>query len=53
MFNLVSFYNILKGNKFKEIEKSHLFFEKNNISIDIEDLNIINEIINNFNKSWF
>ena len=51
MFNLVSFYNILKGNKFKEIEKSHLFFEKNNISIDIEDLKIINEIINNFNKS--
>ena len=27
MFNLVSFYNILKGNKFKEIE-NHTFLKK-------------------------
>tara|TARA_X000000950_G_C13906576_1_gene657127 strand:+ start:2082 stop:2957 length:876 start_codon:yes stop_codon:yes gene_type:complete len=50
-FNLVSFYNILNGNKFKDLEKSGFFFKKHKILIDMKDLKNVNETINLFNET--
>ena len=52
LYNLFSYYNISKGNKFTNLHKSKLFFNKNHILINFKDLKIINEIIDTFNKPW-
>lgn len=52
-YNLFSYYNISNGNKFRDLENSDLFFKKHNLLIDIEDMKIVNETIESFNKTEY